>query len=268
MICFPNAKINLGLHISGKRSDGYHSIETVFYPVPLCDALEAVVSDQLSFRQTGLPLDSSPDDNLVMKAYRLMAAKYKLPPLEIHLKKTIPSGAGLGGGSADAAFMLQLLNSLCECGISDDKLQKKATDIGADCPFFIHNKPVIATGTGNVFKSTNLSLKSYTIYIIKPPVTVSTREAYSMVKPSKQSFALDKLTSLPVSDWKHVLKNDFEPAVFDKHPIIGEIKDYFYNLGADYASMSGSGSAVYGLFKNTISSPVFPNCFVWTGTLA
>lgn len=268
MICFPNAKINLGLHIVGKRSDGYHSIETVFYPVPLCDALEAVFSDELSFRQTGLPLDSSPDDNLVMKAYSLMVAKYKLPPLEIYLKKNIPAGAGLGGGSADAAFMLKLLNSLCECGMSDDKLKKNAAAIGADCPFFIHNRPVIATGTGNIFKPTDLSLKNYTIYIVKPPVRVSTREAYSMVKPSKPDFSLDKLPSLPVGDWKHVLKNDFEPAVFDKHPLIGEIKDRLYSLGADYASMSGSGSAVYGLFKNTISSPVFPDCSVWTGILA
>ena len=266
MICFPNAKINLGLHITGKRSDGYHTIETIFYPIPLTDALEAVKSEKVSFKQTGIKLDSSPAENLVMKAFRLLSEKYDLPPLEIHLKKAIPSGAGLGGGSADAAFALKMINELCECNISEENLEKIAASTGADCPFFIHNKPVIATGTGNIFEHSDVSLKGYTIYLVKPPVAVSTKEAYANIKPKKPKFSLKNLSSLPVNEWRDVLKNDFEPNIFEKYPVIREIKDKLYSLGAEYAAMSGSGSAVFGLFKNTIS-PKFTNCFIWKGTL-
>ena len=266
MICFPNAKINLGLHITGKRPDGYHSIETIFYPIPLTDALEAVKSEKTSFKQTGIKLESLPENNLVMKAYNLMEKKYKVPPLDIYLKKAIPSGAGLGGGSADAAFALKLINDLCECNISVDELEKMAASIGADCPFFIQNKPVIATGTGNIFKHSGVSLKGYTIYVVKPPVTISTKEAYSNVKPRKPDFSLEKLPSLPVNEWRDVLKNDFESGIFEKYPYIGGIKDKLYSLGAEYAAMSGSGSSVFGLFKSTVS-PKFPDCLVWKGTL-
>ena len=246
MICFPNAKINLGLHITGKRPDGYHSIETIFYPIPLTDALEAVISKKTSFKQTGIKLESLPENNLVMKAYSLMEKKYKVPPLDIYLKKTIPSGAGLGGGSADAAFTLKLINDLYKCNISVDKLEEMASSIGADCPFFIQNKPVIATGTGNIFKPSGVSLKGYTIYVVKPPITISTKEAYSNVKPHKPDFSLEKLPSLPVKEWSNVLKNDFEQGIFEKHPEIGGIKDKLYSLGAEYAAMSGSGSSVFG----------------------
>ena len=266
MICFPNAKINLGLHITGKRSDGYHTIETIFYPVPLTDALEAVLSEETSFKQTGIKLDSLPDDNLVMKAYTLMAKKYAVPPLNIYLKKAIPSGAGLGGGSADAAFMLKLINELCEYNIAESKLEKIAASIGADCPFFIRNKPVLATGIGNLFKPSDISLKGYTICIVQPPVTVSTKEAYSKIKPQKPEFSLAKLSTLSISEWKNVLKNDFEPNIFKKYPVIEEIKEKLYTMGAEYAAMSGSGSAVFGLFQKAIS-PKFSNCFVWTGIL-
>ena len=266
MICFPNAKINLGLHVTGKRPDGYHTIETIFYPIPLTDALEAVKSEKTSFNQTGIKLESSPENNLVMKAYNLMSEKYKIPPLDIYLKKAIPSGAGLGGGSADAAFTLKLINDLCECGIENIELEKMATSIGADCPFFIKNKPVIATGTGNIFKPSDISLKGYAICVVKPPVGVSTKEAYSNIKPQEPKFSLDKLSSFPIAEWKNMLKNDFEPSVFEKYPVIGEIKDKLYSLGAEYAAMSGSGSAVFGLFKNTIT-PTFSDCFVWKGIL-
>ena len=266
MICFPNAKINLGLHITGKLSDGYHSIETIFYPISLKDALEAVISKKTSFKQIGLKLDSSPEENLVIKAYRLLSEKYDLPPLEIYLKKAIPSGAGLGGGSADAAFTLKLINELCECNISDENLEKIAASIGADCPFFIRNKPVLASGIGNIFNPSDVSLKGYTIYIVKPPIDVSTKEAYANIKPKKPMFSLKNLSSLPVNEWRDVLKNDFEPIIFEKYPVIREIKDKLYALGAEYAAMSGSGSAVFGLFNDTIS-PKFTNCFVWKGTL-
>ena len=271
MICFPNAKINIGLHVTEKRTDGYHNIESIFYPIPLMDALEVVLSDRTSFTQTGLPLETAPEDNLVMKAYTLMDRKYKLPPLDIFLQKAIPSGAGLGGGSADAAFMLKLLQatndipgtrtSLPECD-----LLEMAESIGADCPFFIRNTPAIVTGTGNIFQPSDISLKGYIIYIVKPPVSISTKEAYSMIKPQKPVFSLNKLSAIPVHEWKYVVKNDFEPAMFKKYPLIEEIKEQLYSMGAEYASMSGSGSAVYGLFKNNAFSP-FPPFFTWKGTL-
>ena len=266
MLCFPNAKINLGLHITGKRSDGFHNIETIFYPVPLKDALEAVLAQETSFRQTGLKLNTPAEENLVMKAYSLISQKYAVPPLEIYLKKAIPSEAGLGGGSSDAAFTLKLINNLCNLQIPDNRLEKIAASIGADCPFFIRNPPVIATGTGNIFKPVPISLKDYILYIVKPPVTVSTKEAYATVQPQKPAFSLEELPSIPVAEWKNVLINDFEPSVFDQYPVIGDVKDKLYALGAEYASMSGSGSSVFGLFQKPISSS-FPKCFVWRGKL-
>ena len=285
MICFPNAKINIGLYITGKRPDGYHTIESIFYPIPLIDALEVVVSEKTSFTQTGFPLESAPEDNLVMKAYDLMNRKCKLPPLAIYLKKAIPPGAGLGGGSADAAFMLQLLkkcyNQADTCTanksqspqvsyehpISENELHTMAESIGADCPFFLHNTPVIATGTGSVFQSTELNLQGYNLLIVKPSISIATKEAYAMVTPQKPDFSLDQLSSIPVHNWKNVLRNDFEPRIFEKYPVIGKIKDTLYSMGAEYASMSGSGSAVYGLFKTNIDSFAFADCFVWKGMI-
>ncbi|MDR3250912.1 MAG: 4-(cytidine 5'-diphospho)-2-C-methyl-D-erythritol kinase [Tannerella sp.] len=266
MICFPNAKINLGLQIKSKRSDGYHNIESVFYPVPLCDAVEIVSGKKTSFTQTGFQLDSAPTDNLVMKSHSLLSGKYNVPQLDIYLKKAIPSGAGLGGGSSDAAFMMRLLNDFCKLEISDAKLKKMVASVGADCPFFIHNTPAIVSGTGNIFEPSDVSLKGYFLCIAKPPVSVSTKEAYSMVKPHKSDFSLSGLASIPVDKWKDVLYNDFEPCIFEKYPVIEECKNKMYSLGAEYAAMTGSGSAVFGLFKKTVS-PTFPDCFVWTGML-
>jgi 4-diphosphocytidyl-2-C-methyl-D-erythritol kinase len=267
MLCFPNAKINLGLHVTEKRPDGFHNIETIFYPIPLQDALEAVIARKTAFRQTGLKLKTPAKDNLVMKAYHLLSQKQTLPPLEIYLMKAIPSEAGLGGGSSDAAFALKLMNGLCHLQLPDHQLEKIAASIGADCPFFIRNTPVIATGTGNIFRPLDLSsLKNYLIYIVKPPVTVATKEAYALVRPQKPAFPLGDLPAIPVPEWRNVLVNDFEPSIFGKHPIIGEIKDKLYALGADYASMSGSGSAVFGLFTKEVAAN-FPRCFVWKGRL-
>ncbi|MDR1603025.1 MAG: 4-(cytidine 5'-diphospho)-2-C-methyl-D-erythritol kinase [Tannerella sp.] len=264
MICFPNAKINLGLHVQGKRQDGYHDIETVFYPVPLRDALEVVHAGKTSFTQSGIRPDVAPEDNLVMKALRALEEKYVIPPLAVYLKKNIPFGAGLGGGSADAAFMLKLLNAFAELNISDRELEETAAAIGADCPFFIRNKPVLATGTGNVFEPLSLSLKGYMLYIVKPDVSVSTREAYSLVEPAKPARPLLEIISRPVPEWKEYLVNDFEPSIFKRYPVIGKIKDKLYAQDAVYASMSGSGSSVFGLFeaKKTLH---FPGCFVWEG---
>jgi 4-diphosphocytidyl-2-C-methyl-D-erythritol kinase len=266
MICFPNAKINVSLFVTDKRDDGFHNIETLFYPVPLCDALEIFPSEKLSISQSGSLLPSEPEDNLVVKAYKEMLKKYDFPPVDIFLKKAIPMGAGLGGGSADAAFMLKLINQLYVLEASNEELEELASFIGADCPFFIQNKPVVAGGKGNIFTPSDVSLKGYIIYVVKPPVEVSTKEAYSMIKPAKPSFDIEKLSSLPVSEWKNVLKNDFETVIFEKYPVIKEIKDILYEEGAEFASMSGSGSAVYGLFKKKMSI-YFPQCFVWKGTL-
>jgi 4-diphosphocytidyl-2-C-methyl-D-erythritol kinase len=266
MLCFPNAKINLGLHVVEKRKDGYHDIETCFYPIPLRDALEIVPASEFSFTQVGLSLDSAPPDNLVMKALHLYGQQYDIPPLSVYLKKAVPFGAGLGGGSADAAFMLKLLNTYTSHNATDDELEKIAVEIGADCPFFIRNTPTIASGIGNIFDPIELSLKGYILCIIKPNLAVSTKEAYASVKPAKPSLSLREILQRPVKEWRNILKNDFESAVFQKYPVIAEIKAFLYAQEAVYAAMSGSGSAVFGLFEKDVDL-TFPDCFTWTGIL-
>jgi 4-diphosphocytidyl-2-C-methyl-D-erythritol kinase len=267
MICFPNAKINLGLHIVAKRPDGYHDIETVFYPVNLCDALEIVPAKEgkTSFVQTGILIDGEPDNNLVIKAFNLLKKEFDLPEINIYLRKHIPFGAGLGGGSADAAFMLKLLNDFAGLHLSVEQLEEQAALIGADCPFFIQNKPVFASGTGNVFTPIRLSLQGYYLVLIKPDISVSTREAYSLVKPKQPDFPLTKIIQSPVNEWKEKLVNDFEDSVFAHYPGIATIKRKLYEKGAIYASMSGSGSSVYGIFENPENlDKEFPDCFSYT----
>jgi 4-diphosphocytidyl-2-C-methyl-D-erythritol kinase len=257
MICFPNAKINLGLHVVARRTDGYHNIETVFYPVALKDALEIVPAqgEKGTFRQTGLHISGHPEDNLVMKAYRLLSSIHKIPEIDIHLLKKIPFGAGLGGGSSDAAFMLKLLNDYVGIGLSDDTLESLAGQLGADCAFFIRNKPVFASGTGNVFENIEISLAGYSIVLMKPDIHVSTPDAYAMIQPSQPEHSLKNIIRLPVETWKGQLVNDFEKTVFQQHPGIRDIKEQLYASGAVYASMSGTGSAVFGIFKG--QNPVF-----------
>ncbi|MDR1781316.1 MAG: 4-(cytidine 5'-diphospho)-2-C-methyl-D-erythritol kinase [Tannerella sp.] len=266
MICFPNAKINLGLHVTARRQDGYHDIETVFYPIPLCDALEITPADKWSFEQTGIALDAPSDDNLVMKALRCMQQRHQIPASSVFLHKAVPVGAGLGGGSSDASFMLKLLNDYAELNIPDNELETMAASLGADCPFFVRNTPVVATGTGNVFCPVDVSLKDYTICIVKPDIAVSTREAYSLVKPAMPPRPLSEVVSLPVEQWREVLVNDFEPSIFRLYPQIEKIKNELYERGAVYAAMSGSGSAVFGLFKDEpeIKSPYY---YVWKGKM-
>ncbi|WP_165156325.1 4-(cytidine 5'-diphospho)-2-C-methyl-D-erythritol kinase [Parabacteroides sp. ZJ-118] len=271
MICFPNAKINLGLNVVSKRPDGYHDIETIFYPIPVRDALEVVASDRTRLAQTGIPVDAPPEKNLVLKALDALRARYEIPPLEIHLLKAIPFGAGLGGGSADAAFMLRLVNDFGGLGLQPDELEAIASTIGADCPFFIRNRPVFATGTGNRFEPVELSLEAYHLCLVKPDVAVSTPEAYSMVTPAAPESSLRTIVRLPVSEWEGRMVNDFERSVFARHPRIGRIKDTLYERGALYAAMSGSGSSVFGLFGEPThlkEEPLFGDCFVWEGPLA
>ncbi|MDR3140166.1 MAG: 4-(cytidine 5'-diphospho)-2-C-methyl-D-erythritol kinase [Tannerellaceae bacterium] len=249
MICFPNAKINLGLNVVSKRPDGYHNIETVFYPIPLRDALEVVSAETFSFSQTGIPVDAPAAENLAVKAMNLLKAHYPLPPLEVHLLKAIPFGAGLGGGSSDAAFMLKLLNDFLQLAIPAERLEEMASAIGADCPFFIRNTPAFATGTGNLFEPVSLSLKGYCLCLIKPGIAVSTPDAYAMVTPGQPEEPLKEIIKSPVNEWKHIMVNDFEESVFNKYPLIKQMKEELYEAGAVYASMSGSGSSVYGLFE-------------------
>jgi len=270
MICFPNAKINLGLNVVSKRPDRYHNIETIFYPIPLKDALEIVPATSCgdSFHQEGILIDGDPDNNLVIKALLLMRQEFNIPPLDIHLLKAIPFGAGLGGGSSDAAFMLKLINDFCKLNISSEKLEELAHSIGADCPFFIRNTPVFASGTGNIFTTIKISLKGYYICLVKPDIFVSTPEAYSLVKPVQPAISLNEIMRMQVEDWREYMRNDFEESVLSRHPAIGDIKNNLYKAGAVYASMSGSGSSVYGLFRESpLLKDKFPGCFVWEGEL-
>jgi len=254
MICFPNAKINLGLHILSKRPDGYHNIETVFYPVNLCDALEIVPAKEkkTTFSQTGIPIAGKQEDNLVLKAYHLLKKDCHLPEIAIYLRKQIPPGAGLGGGSSDAAFMIKLLNDFAGLKLSVEQMEEYAGRIGADCPFFIRNQPVFAEETGSVFSPVNISLQGYHLVVVKPDVSVSTKEAYAQVKPQRPVTPLKNIIRMPVNEWKNHLINDFEPGVFAQYPEIKEIKQQLYAEGAIYASMSGSGSAVFGIFDKAV----------------
>lgn len=274
MITFPNAKINLGLSITEKRPDGYHNLETVFYPVALEDALEIHTYSQedkkFALYQHGLEITGNPEDNLVVRAYLLLDKEYHLPPIEIHLYKHIPSGAGLGGGSADAAFMLKLLNEYYQLKLTESQLEVYAATLGADCAFFIKNTPTFAEGIGNIFSPISLSLKGYQIAIIKPDVFVSTREAFSKIHPHHPESPVKEVIRRPIEEWKELLVNDFEASVFPQHPIIGEIKEELYNQGAIYASMSGSGSSVFGLFRPECCIPDFnfkEGTFCYTGRL-
>lgn len=271
MLLFPNAKINLGLNIVEKRPDGYHNIETVFYPIGLNDVLEVELSEtctDYSFSSSGIAIDGDPEDNLIVKAYRLLRSQYQFPAIDISLMKQIPFGAGLGGGSADAAFMLKAMNEMFELKITLKKLEKLASKLGADCPVFIRNKPAFATGIGNVFTSIDLSLKGYFLLLIKPDIHVSTPEAYSLVKPEMPQISLSELIKQPIADWKNTIKNDFEKSVFVRFPAIEEIKNNLYDKGALYASMSGSGSSVYGIFESEVTqNNLFEDCFVAGGFL-
>lgn len=257
MITFPNAKINLGLHIVERRPDGYHNLETVFYPLlSLQDALEVVPQDnyqpgddKIKFHQSGLQIAGDVESNLVVRAYRLLDGEFDLPPVEAYLIKKIPSGAGMGGGSSDAAFMLRMLNELFRLGLSREALEERAARLGADCAFFIANAPTFAEGIGNLFSPIELNLDDYEIRIEKPDVFVSTRDAFARIHPCRPEHDLREIIKRPVKEWKSVLKNDFEKSVFPRFPEIAAAKQRMYDAGAVYAAMSGSGSAVFGIFK-------------------
>ncbi|MEI3341233.1 MAG: 4-(cytidine 5'-diphospho)-2-C-methyl-D-erythritol kinase [Coprobacter fastidiosus] len=270
MIIFPNAKINLGLNIVAKRPDNYHNLETIFYPIPLEDALEVVDlpgKTDACLHISGLQIDGEPNKNLIIRAYDLLKASFDLPAVDIYLHKVIPFGAGLGGGSSDAAFMLRLLKDKYKLPVSEEMLLSLAARLGADCPFFLLNRPVLATGIGNEFTPVSLTLKNYYLVLVKPDIMIPTAKAYSLVKPEQPKVPLSEIVKKPVEEWKNLMTNDFEKSVFSHYPEIAEIKSRLYDIGAVYASMSGSGSSVYGLFSNLPELPddLFPGSFVWQG---
>lgn len=275
MITFPNAKINLGLNIVEKRPDGYHNLETVFYPVPVEDALEVNIwnesTQKFRLHQAGLEIAGEAENNLVVKAYKLLDERFNLPPVDIHLFKHIPSGAGLGGGSSDAAYMLKLLNEKFNLKLSDKNLEEYAARLGADCAFFIRNAPTYAEGIGNIFSPISLSLKGYQIVLVKPDIFVSTRDAFAQIKPHRQEIPLKEVIKQPIEEWKERMVNDFEESVFPQFPAIKEIKEKLYEAGAIYAAMTGSGSSVFGLFKpednKSVKEDFGEKAFVYQGAL-
>lgn len=264
MLVFPNAKINLGLNIIEKRLDGYHNLETIFYPVPLEDALEIhlltdATAEKCRLHQTGKTIEGSPEQNLIVKAYRLLDDIFDLPSVEVYLHKCIPSGAGLGGGSSDAAFMLKLLNKKFELHLTEETLEEYAAMLGADCAFFIRNCPTYAEGIGNLFSplpsALSSLLKGWNLWLVKPDIFVSTKQAFAQIHPHKPTHPIREIVQQPIKTWKESLINDFEESVFAQFPPIKEIKEEMYRQGAVYASMSGSGSSVYGLFKDGFTQP-------------
>ncbi len=270
MLFFPNAKINIGLNIVEKRNDGFHNLETVFYPIGLKDSLEFVETknSETHLQTTGIDLDVDNKDNICYKAYSLMANNFDIPKLNIHLHKIIPTGAGLGGGSADAAFLIKEISNYFNLNINSAKLESLAAEIGSDCAFFIKNKPVFAFDRGEKFQEITLDLSNYYIYLIKPQIFVSTADAFSGIKPQKPQYSINDLINKPIEEWKDYIFNDFEQTIFNKYPLIDEIKSSMYDMGAVYASMSGSGSAVYGIFKNKPEVNIkYDKSFNWIGKL-
>lgn len=253
MITFTNCKINLGLDVTSRRADGYHDISTCMLPIPWHDIVEVIPSTtpDSSLVVLGNKVDCPPEKNLVMKAYRLLEKEFGLPPVEIVLQKIVPDGAGLGGGSADATHTLRLLNDMMNLGLDRDQIAERAARLGADCAFFAYDEPMLAEGIGEKLTPVDLDLKGYTIVIVKPlGVNISTREAYAGITPRHPETPIAEILRLPLDQWQGLLKNDFEETVMSKAPQIALLKQLIMEAGAIYASMSGSGASVYGIFRN------------------
>jgi 4-diphosphocytidyl-2-C-methyl-D-erythritol kinase len=270
MVSFPPCKINLGLNIISKRPDGFHDIETCFYPVPWNDILEIIPSSVFSFNVTGTTIPGRESENLCVKAYSLIEKEFAVSPVQMHLHKIIPTGAGLGGGSSDAAHTLRSLNNVFDLKIKSERLQQYAAALGSDCTFFIQDKPKLGTGRGEILQDINAYLKDKHLVIIKPDIHVSTAEAYAGVLPQKPEIDLREIIEKqPVKAWRSMLKNDFEITVFKKFPDIKRVKDKLYDFGAHYASMSGSGSTVFGIFPSFVDlKSNFPGTAYWGGNLS
>ncbi len=258
MICFPTCKINLGLRITQKRADGFHALETVFFPISIKDALEIIIEPDTSaapitFTSSGLAINGDPSDNLCFKAYGLLKKDYPtIPNIKMHLHKTIPMGAGLGGGSSDGAFTLVALNQLFNLEIPKQSLLDYALQLGSDCPFFIINTPAFATGRGEILKPINVNLNGYSIVIVNPGIAISTKLAFSLITPKVPDTNMEAIICEPVTSWKEKLINDFEQPIFNSFPELANIKETLYQKGAVYASMTGTGSTVYGIFPTSM----------------
>ena len=269
MLIFPNAKINIGLNVVSKRSDGFHNLETVFYPIGLSDILEFVeVPGQNQtpplFINSGIYIKEE-SENLCVNAYNLIRKNFSLPNIKIHLHKKIPIGAGLGGGSSDAAYMLKMLNEKFKLNLSKNDLIGLANKLGSDCAFFIDNHAVFANKKGENLYSIQLSLEKYFLVLVFPYINISTVEAYSGIIPKKPDVSLNELIKIPIKDWRNHIKNDFEDTILDQYPEIKAIKQNLYKLGATYSSMSGSGSSVYGIFRDRIeTNGIFNDYILWT----
>lgn len=257
MISFPNAKINLGLNVINKRQDGYHEIQSCLFPIPLWDILEIIPADTFSFKQTGLDIPNNGASNLCVQAYEMLKAAHDLPPVAIHLHKVIPMGAGLGGGSADCAFTLKLLNDIFSVGLSAAQLEDYAAQLGSDCPFFIKNIPALATGTGTTLAPFHLDLSSFHIALIFPGVHIGTKEAYAGLTPKKPDYLLEATLGGNINHWQNQLVNDFQVAAAKNHENIRKALDTMQQTGAKYYAMTGSGSAVFGLFNQRPDSEAF-----------
>lgn len=277
MITFPVAKINLGLNVVEKRSDGYHNLQTVFYPVPIKDALEVQVMDEgfpsdvdCDLKTTNIPIEGDEQRNLVVRAYQLLKSDFPtLPRIHAHLWKGIPTQAGMGGGSSDCAYMIRLLNDLFALGLSDEQMIGYAARLGADCPFFIVSRPCYAEGIGERLQPVSLNLSGWHIGVVRPDIPVPTKEAFSRIHPHYPAKNCRDVVLQPVGTWKDDLVNDFEESVFALHPEIGQVKEQLYKMGATYAAMSGSGSALFGLFQECpdMLSQTFPGMFTFVAPL-
>lgn len=268
MVVFPNAKINIGLNIVEKRNDGFHNIESCFYPVGWSDALEILPANTFSFQSDGISIPGDPATNLCTKAYNMLAADYEFEPVNIHLLKAVPIGAGLGGGSSDAAFTIKALNELFGLKISLEKQLDYARRLGSDCAFFIENKPVYCLEKGDRFEEISLTLAGKWIVLVNPELHISTAEAYAGIQPLKSETDLRDILKKPMESWNRVVKNDFETSLFPKYPVLKEIKESLYSEGAKYAAMSGSGSTLFGIFDEEKGlSGNFDQYKVWQGYL-
>lgn len=278
MVTFPNAKINLGLFVTARRTDGFHELESVFYPVGWSDVLEILPTERLpagaqsadgpTFKSTGLSIPGDPVGNLCLKAYHLLRQDHDLPPVRIHLHKVVPIGAGLGGGSADGAFTLKALNELFRLGLSDNQLEAYARQLGSDCAFFVRNEPRFCFGKGDEFADVTVPLRGNWLVLVHPGIHISTAEAYAGIKPRPAPVDLRAAIAQPVGTWRETIRNDFEAHLLPKYPIIGQIKARLYEAGAAYASMTGSGSTVFGIFEGERNAgDLFPDFMGWQGQL-
>jgi len=268
MLAFPNAKINLGLLITEKRPDGFHNLQSCFYPVEWTDVLEVVPATQFTFSSSGLTIPGNAQTNLCVRAYNLLKNDFDLSPVHLHLHKIVPIGAGLGGGSADAAFTLKLLDAYFKLEITTDKLEEYARQLGSDCAFFVQNQPMYCVEKGDIFEDIDLDLRGYYIILVYPNLAISTAEAYANVRPRMPQTSLRDYIQQPIDEWRDTVHNDFEDSLFPRYPLLKQLKQQLYELGAVYASMSGSGSTVYGIFN---APPALSNQFadysVWQGEL-